>query len=309
LIVPLQSGVEDIMTNRGFALLLTVLLVGSGVVFAQAKSDAEQLYSSGVQAFNSQRLAEAIGFFNEIEGLGTQDPRAYFFRGLSYSRLGNAVAATADFETAAKMELSVSGRSYSVPGALERIQGRERTVIEQYRRAAKRTWETEQNVRKQDEFLSQKAEDMKFYQTIIESGKTEPPSSQAFAEVSDMTLPFGAQPVNPFVANPQVFRARAVSTVSQAGLSEDNTFFDDANRVTPRENPEDTKPKAPPRPKTPVKEEFLTSTVRMKRLALMSVSNSHKRVPLPEIPLVIRSRPTSPPTTMTISLMIFPRPR
>jgi len=251
LIVPLQSGVEDMMTNRGFVLLLFALLAGSGDVVAQPGPSAEQLYSSGVQAFNVQRYAEAIGFFNTIEGLGTQDPRAFFFRGLSYSRAGNAVAAAVDYETAARMELTVAGRSYSVPKALERIQGRERTVIEQYRRAAKRAWEAEQNLRKQEEFLSQKAEDMKFYQSIIESGKPESLSPKALGEVSDLPLPFGAQPVTPFVANPQTFRSRTAPGVSQGGLSEDNQFFHDVNRVTPVETPEDTVPKAPTRLQDP----------------------------------------------------------
>ena len=237
------------MTNRGFAILLIMLLAGSRIVVAQSRTDAEQFYSSGVQAFNSQRYAEAIGFFNKIADSGTQDPRAFFFRGLSWSRLGHAMAATADFETAARMELTVAGQSYSVPKALERIQGRERTAIEQYRRAAKRAWEAEQNVRKQDEFLSQKSEDMKFYQSIIESGRSETPSP--VANVSDITLPFGAQPVTPFVANQQTFRTRTAPNVSQGGLSEDNQFFDDVNRVTPVEQPEDTKPKAPPKPQDP----------------------------------------------------------
>ena len=249
--MPLQSGVEDIMTNRGFVLLMIMLLAGSGIVFAQSKSDAEQLYSAGVQAFNAQRNAEAIGCFNKIEGLGTQDPRAFYFRGLSHSRLGNAAAATADYETAARMELTVAGRSYSVPKALERIQGRERTAIELYRRAAKRAWETEQNVRKQDEFLSQKAEDMKFYQSMIDSGKSEPSSPDAIAGVSDLTLPFGAQPVIPFVANQQTFRTRTVPRVSQGGLSEENRFFDEVNRVTPVEQPEAPKPKVQPKPQDP----------------------------------------------------------
>ena len=233
------------MTSRVFVLLLVVLLAGSGVAFAQSKSDAEQFYSSGVQAFNSQRYAEAIDFFNKIEGLGTQDPRTFFFRGLSWSRLGNIAMATADYDTAAKMELTVAGRSYSVPKALERIQGRERTIIEQYRRAAKRAWEAEQNVRKQNEFLSQRADDMKFYQSMIDSAKSEPPSPAAGVEVSNLSLPFGANPVTPFIANQQTFRTRTASNVSQGGLSKDNQFLEDVNRITPRENPEDTKPKAP----------------------------------------------------------------
>ena len=234
------------MTNRGFVLLWIVLLAGSGVVFAQSGPGAEQLYSSGVQAFHSQRYSEAIGFFNKIEDLGTQDPRAFFFRGLSSARLGNVEAATADFEIAARMEWTVAGRSYSVPKALERIQGRERTAIEQYRRAAKRVWEAEQNVRKQEEFLSQKAEDMKFYQSIIASGKSETPSSHDIAVTQ--VLPFGAQPVTPFAVNQPTFRTRTAANVSPGELSVDNPFRREEAAL---EQPEDTKPKAQPKPQDP----------------------------------------------------------
>ena len=234
------------MTNRGFVLLLIVLLAGSGVAFGQSVPSAEQLYSSGVQAFFAQRYAEAIGFFNKIEGLGTQDTRAFFFRGLSYSRLGHTTEATADFETAARMELTVAGRSYSVPRALERIQGRERTVIEQYRRAAKRAWESDQNVRKQEEFVSQKSEDMKFYQSIIESGKSGTPSPKDVTATD--VLPFGAQPVTPFVSTPQTFRTRTVANVSKGELTDDNPF---KREEAVLDQPEDTKPKAPPRPQDP----------------------------------------------------------
>ena len=238
------------MTNRGFALLLIVLLAGSGVVFAQSKSDAEQLYSSGVLAFYSQRYAEAIGFFNQIEGLGTQDPRAFFFRGLSYSRAGNAAAAAADFETAARMELTVAGRSYSVPKALERIQGRERTFIEQYRRAAKRAWEAEENLRKQEEFLAQKADDMKFYQSIIRTGETAASSSQSVIN-AEKALPFGAQPITPFGNNRDAFRSRVTVGVSQNGIAEDNRYLDEINRAAPVQQPEENKPKAPTRLQDP----------------------------------------------------------
>ena len=247
---PSQSGVEDIMTNRGFAILLVVFLAESGVVFAQSGPSSEQLYSAGVQAFHAQRYADAVGFFDRIERLGAQDPRAFFFRGLSHSRSGNVAAATADYETAAAMELTVAGRTYSVPKALERIQGRERMVIEQYRRAAKRVWEAEQNLRKQEDFLSQKSEDTKFYQSIIESGKPGTSSPDA-VEVSDLTLPFGAKPISPFGDNRQTFRPRVFTGVSQGELTQENMFKEDVERVTVFEKPEEPKPKAQPKPQDP----------------------------------------------------------
>jgi len=151
--------------EKWIVICLIMLLTGSGMTFAQSNPSPDQLYSLGVNAFNSQRYSEAINWFNQLENLETQDPRAFFFRGLSYSRMGNTSLAKADYETAARMEWTVTGRSFSVPKALERIQGRERTAIEQYRQTAKRVWEAEQNVRSQNE--------------IIESRKPETPPSKA----------------------------------------------------------------------------------------------------------------------------------
>ena len=230
--------------------MLIVLLAGSGIVFAQFNSGTEELYSSGIHAFNSQRYAEAIGWFDQLEAKGSQDPRAFFFRGLSQSRSGNATAANADFETAARMELTIAGRSYSVPKALERIQGRERTTIEQHRRAAKRVWEAEENMRRQEEFLSQKAENKKLYQAIIESGEYVASSAETVA-TANLVLPFGARPVAPFGVNQVPAQPRVVTSVSQGGLSEDNIYLKDVQQVTVFEEPAPTKPRTSSRPQDP----------------------------------------------------------
>ena len=237
------------MTNRGFALLFIVLLAGSGNVFAQSNAGTEQLYSAGVHAFNSQRHAEAISWFNQLEAKGTQDPRAFFFRGLAYGRLGDAVAANADFETAARMELTVAGRSYSVPKALERIQGRERTTIEQHRRAAKRAWEAEENLRRQNEFLTQKAENQKLYQTIISSGESATASTSG-VDISGLALPFGAQPAAPYGGSKALSQPKAVG-VTQGEMTDDNIFKADVERPTVIAEPEPPAPRTEPRPQDP----------------------------------------------------------
>ena len=230
------SGMEDYMTYRGFSLVMIVFLAGSGIALAQSNSGAEQLYSAGVHAFNSQRYAEAVGWFDQLEAKGAQDPRVFFFRGLAHNRLGDAVAANTDYETAAKLELTVTGRSFSVPTALERIQGRERTTIEQHRRAAKRNWETEENLRRQDEFLTQKAENQKFYQTIIKSGESAI-SPAPTATVHGIPLPFGVQPVAPFGVDKVTSQSKIVTGVTSGGLSDNNKFKADVERVTIIEEP------------------------------------------------------------------------
>ncbi len=237
------------MTHRGFALFFALIFLACGTAFAQSKTDADLLYGQGVHAFNSRQYAEAIGFFDQIEALDAQDPRAYFFRGLAHARSGNDMAANADYVTASKMELTVAGRSYSVPKALERIQGRERMTIEQHRRAARRAWDAEQNLRRQDEFLAQKAENQKLYQTIIASGESavEPPPAP---DVSDLSLPFGARPVTPFAESKPAAQLKAVSGASGNGLSDDNIFKEQVERVNLPKEPE-PKPTAPPKPQDP----------------------------------------------------------
>ena len=224
------------MTNRGFALFFFVILMGAGAAFAQSNPEAVQLYGQGVHQFNMNRYAEAIAYFDQAEGMETQDPRVFFYRGLSHYRLGDQAAAVADYEKAAAMEQTVAGRSYSVPKALERVQGPERSVIERYRRAAKRTWEAEQNKRRQDDFLAQKSQNEQLYQGIINSGEAAASNIPADMDV-ESPLPFGAQPIRPFGGSGLAQRSRTAQT-TQTGVKDGNIFKEDVERKIILEEPE-----------------------------------------------------------------------
>ena len=252
------------MTNRGFALsclprkansdsifivaavFLLVIGLFSSSVFAQTESTAVQLYGRGTHAFNAKQYADAVNMFAQAEAAGTQDPRVFFYRGLSHFRLGDEAAAAADFATGSRMELTVSGRSYSVPKALERIQGRERILIEQHRRAAKRTWDAEQNKRRQEDFQSQKAQNQQLYNAIIESGEAAAATVTQPVEQS-LAVPFGAQPVMPFGDTGMKIEQTKLVGVSDSGISKDNIFIEDINRPAVIEEPVkvDTTPKKP----------------------------------------------------------------
>ena len=223
------------MTNRGFALFFFVILMGAGVAFAQSNPEATQLYGQGVHQFNTNRYAEAITYFDQAEGMETQDPRVFFYRGLSHYRLGNEMAAVADYEKAAAMEQTVAGRSYSIPKSLQRVQGPERSIIERYRRAAKRTWETEQNKRRQDEFLIQKSQNEEFYQGIINSGEAAASNIPADMNVNS-PLPFGVQPIRPFGGSDLAQRSRTAYP-TQTGMRDDNIFIEDVERKIVIEEP------------------------------------------------------------------------
>ncbi len=130
---------------------LSVVAVGWLTVvpaFSQAQDILEQVYGSGVHAFYSGNTTKAQELLDEVVNAGSQDPRVYYFRGLTQvqSQGGMVEAGLADFEQAAQME--VLGKSNAnVNRALARIQGPTRIAIERIRaqaRLAARTALTEQ---------------------------------------------------------------------------------------------------------------------------------------------------------------------
>jgi hypothetical protein len=68
----------------------------------------------------------------EATGQNPKDPRPYYFHGLCLLRQGQIDQARSDFMVAAALEAR-SRRSYSVGKSLERVQGGDRLMLEQYR--------------------------------------------------------------------------------------------------------------------------------------------------------------------------------
>ncbi|MEX2561211.1 MAG: hypothetical protein WD403_14915, partial [Pirellulales bacterium] len=68
---------------------------------------------------------------------GSQDPRAYYFRGLAHIRLGRDPEARDDFAEGARLEVADADRFYNVSKSLERVQGRNRLLLERYRSDAR----------------------------------------------------------------------------------------------------------------------------------------------------------------------------
>ncbi len=125
--------------NHRFALSLLFALAArsaSGTALAQNEV-LEQVYGNGVHAYFAGNLGEAQRLFSEAIRLGIQDPRCYYFRGMSYLMSGYDAAARADFARGAHLEYSASAGLYNVGKSLERIQGYQRLVIEQYRSQAR----------------------------------------------------------------------------------------------------------------------------------------------------------------------------
>jgi hypothetical protein len=89
-------------------------------------------YGNGVHAYYAgdyQRSYEELS--TTIEG-GTQDPRAFYFRGLAALKLGRLDEAEADFALGANAEAAGRG-NWPVGRSLERIQGEPRLQLEKHR--------------------------------------------------------------------------------------------------------------------------------------------------------------------------------
>ena len=92
-----------------------------------------QKYGQGVHAYFSGDYSQAFEQLTAaIEG-GSKDPRAFYFRGLTYLQFGRPQEAKQDFQKGADLESRDVNKFYDVSKALERVQGPARTELENYR--------------------------------------------------------------------------------------------------------------------------------------------------------------------------------
>jgi len=118
------------------------LLAGGLVLLSAASLFAQdgllsQMYGRGVHAYFSEDYQGAYEYFTSAIDGGSKDPRCYYYRGLTYLRLGRPEEAEMDFQKGAELEAGDVSKFYNVPRALERIQGRRRMMIEQHRTKAR----------------------------------------------------------------------------------------------------------------------------------------------------------------------------
>ncbi|HEV3343885.1 MAG TPA: tetratricopeptide repeat protein [Pirellulales bacterium] len=105
---------------------------------ASAQADVlNELYGSGVHAYNAGQYRDAYDDLTMAMRSGSQDPRAYYYRGLAYLKLGRPQEAQGDFKKAASLEMADTDHFYPVSKSLERVQGSARTQIERYRSQAR----------------------------------------------------------------------------------------------------------------------------------------------------------------------------
>jgi hypothetical protein len=96
-----------------------------------------ELYGKGVHAYFAREYLKAHDELTRAIEAGSNDPRAYYFRGLALLQLGRPEQAEDDFNRGAQLEVKDTSRYYNVARALERVQGRPRHMLEKYRLEAR----------------------------------------------------------------------------------------------------------------------------------------------------------------------------
>ena len=167
-----------------------------------------QIYGNGVHAYFAEDYLRAHQLFTEAIDGHSQDPRCYYFRGLALLKLGRPQDADLDFQQGARLESSSDrARAYNVARSLERVQGSDRSRLEQCRMQARVTVlqksENERRLRYQESAKEQR--DFLMRESDAAPAKAVEPTSEGAkpAEVPGEVVKPGtaepaAVPANPF---------------------------------------------------------------------------------------------------------------
>ena len=117
-------------------LFLSFLTLAAAGGTARAQYDVlGELYGMGYHAYFRSDLISAQNYLTMAIDEGSKDPRAYYYRGLTYLCMGDTELADNDFRIGAAFEVDGYGRL--IGRALDRIQGSHRMRIERARFAAR----------------------------------------------------------------------------------------------------------------------------------------------------------------------------
>jgi hypothetical protein len=205
-----------------------VLVLGLAAILLPATTTqaddqiAGQFYGSGVHRYFSGDLRSAHADFTAAIQGGTDDPRPYYFRALTYSRLGRSSEAMADFAKGAELESADINGSYQVSKSLERVQGRSRLQLERYRVQARAVAFQRQEKQRRDryaaarEFQRDRVQRASAARPVDEPAEQDtPPTIDPFAEQG----PAAAAPSDPFEQEP----APAADTTDLQGAARNLT--------------------------------------------------------------------------------------
>jgi tetratricopeptide (TPR) repeat protein len=182
-----------------------VVLVGGLVLFHAAAASAQQAvlgqeYGSGVHSFFAGDYAKAHEQLTAAIAGGSQDPRAFYFRGLAYLNLGRPAEATADFRKGAELESKDVNKFFDVGKSLERVQGAGRLELENYRVAARMTAYEQAERQRKARYEALQREESRVVREQSQGGAEEPGQVEPPPAPGDETDPFatpGEKPAAP----------------------------------------------------------------------------------------------------------------
>jgi hypothetical protein len=135
-----RAGGGAVHRRIAFSTCAGIVAAACGVAaVAQPTIDSLPLaaaYGDGVHAYFAGDFQRAYEDLTQAIEAGSNDPRAFYFRGLAALRQGRSDEAEADFASGADRESQGLG-AWPVSRSLERIQGAERLQLERHRMRAR----------------------------------------------------------------------------------------------------------------------------------------------------------------------------
>ena len=129
------------MNRSLFQAVAVTLVVASASITTPSEAEAQnpvlaEMYGRGVHAYYSGNQTEAYNLLSMAINNGSQDPRAYYFRGIVAAAQGRSYESEADWQRGAELE-AASGQNPAVGRALARFQGGTRLKLEEIRQKAR----------------------------------------------------------------------------------------------------------------------------------------------------------------------------
>ena len=178
------------MFRRAVLLAAGCLLLTAPDVHAQDAVLAE-MYGNGVHSYFAQDYKEAFEELNTAIVSGLKDPRAFYFRGLTYEQLGRDAEAEMDFERGAELEAEdPNSERLNIARSLERVQGSVRLELEKYRTKARMIALTREEEARRKRYEQIQAAEPRVVREVEEPGGVEPAGAVEPAAEG----PFGAGP-------------------------------------------------------------------------------------------------------------------
>ena len=137
-----ESSSRSMLRFRCGLIVLAVAIAGGSPSAAEFVGEepvaVKNAIGDGMHAYHAGDYDRAYDDLTNAIEAGTDDPRAYYFRGLAALRLGRTseAEAEADFTTGADREL-VTGSMRRASQSLERVQGTDRLSLERFRARAR----------------------------------------------------------------------------------------------------------------------------------------------------------------------------